>query len=849
MSILQNTSGILTGATNILLGTSFRAPTLGAAKKGTKRGTKKGTKKDPPDNSEEALSKKELAEISGILSDIQKSLTTYLKASAIAPKMLLEMQAERKKSADFLGGMVAGMRAEMLESGQDGNESLNAFLDGFSESIREFVESSALLPRLGESTEELSESIRLLTEQADQGPESKLAENEHQREQEQVEEKRHNKLISTLASLATLGFLHSKSKNKDGTETSKSSFLGGLMGGMLGKGAIAGLLLAFGKFALIAVGIGLIIAGLVGAFKFIKLMITDPKKFKELFGDPEYWKEKLMGALSWVGETIWGAIEWLGNGFNAMGRKALGWLIDKVRGLFGVGEDGDGIKIVEEMGAKINEFFASISELFSWEKIKESFATAWAITKNKFNEIKESFVAKYEEIKESIVSIFNSIKESISNTITSIQDGVQKIIDGVVDKFDEIKEKIIGIYTSIVEGIGAKIDEMKEGFDSLKASFTEKFNEFMANLTGFFDPEMWKQKAIEKFDAAKEGIGTLYDESMEKIQGFIGDATKGITEFFTGIEETIKAVFEDIVKLVKALKDSIIALGKSLFSKDPENEADTNIKIIDEEDENLKERIRVLGRTTRASPKVSEEKKQQIEEYEVQREELKKARDKQESQHKKSLNNIDAQIEKATGQEKEELIVQRKRIVDAAKQDAQIAIGEVLDRTKIESMGQPDPIDIPIEEKPERRRGAKRTPEDEPIEHIETEKSIEPIEERQPARGRGSRKRQSETREEHPIEVLPDPFLPTASTPIEKLDVTKDPNSLYTQFVDESITSMTDAAAKDAAAIVSGSSSVSIEQVLKEQKHSSQNSTTTVVTTNVAPIFPRGVLPGVSMNQ
>ena len=191
MSILQGTSNILTGATNILLGTSFRSPTLGAA--GGGRSSTKPTKTTKPNQEEGALSKKELAEISGILSDIQKSLTTYLETSAIAPKMLLEMQSERKKNAEFLEGMVLGMRAEISESGQQENESLNAFLDGFAESIREFVESSALLPRLGESTEELSESIRLLTEQAEEqnaGPDSSLAENEARRESEQAEENR-----------------------------------------------------------------------------------------------------------------------------------------------------------------------------------------------------------------------------------------------------------------------------------------------------------------------------------------------------------------------------------------------------------------------------------------------------------------------------------------------------------------------------------------------------------------------------------------------------------------------------------------------------------------------------------
>jgi hypothetical protein len=104
---------------------------------------------------------------------------------------------------------------------------------------------------------------------------------------------------------------------------------------------------------------------------------------------------------------------------------------------------------------------------------------------------------------------------------------------------------------------------------------------------------------------------------------------------------------------------------------------------------------------------------------------------------------------------------------------------------------------------------------------------------------------------ETPIEPIhADPFLPVAKeNPIEKIDVSKKPDSLYTQFVDESITKMTDAAAKDAASIVSGSSSVSIDQSLKEQKSMSQNSTTSVSTVTIAPVFPKGILPAVSMNQ
>lgn len=882
MSFGSKTAGVLTGATNILLGTSFRTPSLGdfspfgSSKKGGKgaKGGKGGgpVKTPKPESSE--ISKKELAEISSILSDIKKSLNSYLAASAIAPKMLLDMQAERKNSAEFLSGMVEGMRAEIVETGQEGNESLNAFLDGFAESIKTFVENSAFLPQLQESTEDLSDSIQNLTE-AQENPESRLAEDEARREGEQTEEKRHNKLIDTLLAIATLGFLNSKSKKKDGDDSGSSSFLGGLLGGALGKGGLVGLLAGFAKFALVVAGIGLLIAGLIGAFTFIKMMVDDPEKFKKLFGDPEFWKEKLTEALSWVGGAIWGALTSVGEKIMELGAAFRTWLYTGPL----LGGDSLSIKDIVE----------KISDLFSWETIKESFDTAVAITKNKFNELKESFLTKYEEIKESISSTFQSIRETVGSAIQSVKDGVQGVIDGVLEKFDEVKEKIIGIYRSIVDGIIEKIESIKEGFGEFKEQLKAKFEEFSQSLASFFDPEMWKQKAIEQLDAAKEEIGRIYSESMERIQEFIGEAGKAITEFFTGIVDTIKTIFGDIGEFIKGAKEGIAAFGASLFSKEKENEADANMKIIDEEDKKLKERISVLGRgggRAGESDEQKERKRAEIEQYEKRREELKAARDIQESTHKRSLNNIDKHLETATGLEKEELLAQRQRIVDAAKEDARIAVGDALDPTKMESIGEIEPP-TPEEEKPERKRGpnrAEQTEESSPEELIPQEEPQQPAEERKPTKGRGAREKEKEKTssgiqpqdaEEKKEEDLVDPlfinpkpnsiekltedgdilavedplFIKPKTSPIEKLDIEKDPKSLYTEFLDESIKSMTDASAKDAASIVSGSSSVSIDQTLKDQKQLSQSSSTTVTTTVVSPIFPRGVIPGLDMNQ
>ena len=858
MSIVSGTAGVLTGATNLLLGTSFRTPTIkdfsifgdskkAAAKKENTKTTKPAKQKESGD-----LPKKELAEIGEILGDISKSLNAYLAASAVIPQTLLDMQAERKRSADFLSGMVDGMRAEMIETGQEGNESLNEFLDGFSESIREFVESSAFLPKLQTSTEDLADSIQNLTEAQEETnrPDSRLEEIEHERENEQVEEKRHNKLMDVLLTIATLGFLHSKSKKKEGEEGGSSSFFGGLLGGklgaMFGKGAIMGLILAFGKFALVIAGIGLLIAGLSAAFGFFKLMIEDPEKFKELFGDAEYWKEKLMGALSWVGDALWGALTWVGEKIMELGAAFRNWLYTGPL----LGGDSLSIKDIVE----------KLSDLFSWETIKESFDTAVAITKNKFNELKAGFVKKYEEIKESISSTFQSIRDSIGETIESIKISVKDIVDKVVTKFDEVKEKVIGIYNSIVEGIMEKIDSIKEGFTEFKERLQSKFEEFKKSISEFFDPEMWKQKALEGIAGAKEEIGRIFDESMAKVQEFIGESGKRISEFFEGIVETIQLIFGDISKLIGGAKDAVLALGKSLFSKDKENEADTNIKIIEEEDTKLKERIRVLSRSggrAGESQEQKERKRAEIEKIEKQREELKAARDYQESTHKKSLNNIDKQLETATGIDKEELLAQRERIVAASKEDARIAVGEILDRTKIESIAQVDPIDL-IEEKPERRRGGRSTAKTQ-IEAIENDESeqLEPeTPKKQSRRSRRSAKDQEpEIKTDSDLIVIEKPseidplFISPARSPIEKLDPAKDPNSLYSQMMEESAISMTDAAAKDAAAIISGSSSVSIDSTLREQKQITQSSTTSVSTVTVAPIFARGILPGISMNQ
>jgi hypothetical protein len=811
MSVLSKTGGVLTDATNLMLGTSFNTPKLEDLNffgSGKASPTPKNPTPKNPSSTNSELAKKELADLSAVMVEIRDSLNSYLKMSALAPNLLIDIQTQRKETADFLSGLTEGMKTELQENGMIENEQMGAFLDGFSESIKEFVQSSALLPQLKDSTEDLSKSINQLVVQERKNDPSGLEQLENEREKEHAEEKRHNSLLSALAALATFKMFSGR-KGKPGEENEDSEgspMFGGFLGGLLAGGGVGGLLKKIGLFLLTFLKGALGIGALITAFTLLRMKFKDPEKFAELFGDPEYWKEKMKEAFSWLGAKLWEGLKIAFVEIVDLGTHIIGWFIDGIKELFGMDISKTTKESIDEFWHKTVEW---MSAMFDPEKLKESINISIGIIKNKIAGITDGITKKYDEIKESILSAYNNIKESISNSIDSVNTGIQSIIDGTIEKFNSVKESIVGIYRSIVEGITSKIDEAKEKFDQFKIDLTEKISEFLSNLTSLFDPELWKQKAAEKLEGAKAEIGRIYDESMEKAQEFISESAKSISEFFTGLVDTIKLIFGDLGKLIDGAKDAVVGIAKGLFGSSDSNEIDPNIKAIEQEEKDVEERIRVLGRTTRSQPKISEEKSEQIEQLKVRQEELKKAKERQET-YKESIKNFDKKIEQATGLEKEDLMKERERFLRDAKDHTQ----EILQ---------------PVEK-------------DDSIQPVEKDDSIQPVEkdEQTKKRTRGPRRKKDESIE--PIHT--DPYLP-----IEKIDTAKEENSLYRQFMEENAIRMTDKSASDAASIVAASSSISIDSSLKEQKQITQATSSNVTTVTVAPIFPKGILPGIGMNQ
>jgi len=770
----QKGVNVLAKLSGILLETNIKGPTLKDWFKEKEDDTKSSSKSsddsksttDKPKSSDQQLesNKKELLEISSILTDIRVSLNEYLKTTALTPQMLLEIQRSEKSQSEFFAGIIEGVKQEIEESGAADDPGLSQFLSGFTEAIEQQLRYSAFFPKIDSTLGNVNDSLQVLdktieslvdSKQESNIPDSKLAENENAREQAHVEERRHTELISVLqrTGSSTNGTSQTETDNLGILE--KLGHLGSIFTALSGTtglfARIGGLLRMISPLRLLALPVlgvvlklSLIAGGLYLAFKGLQKLWD---YLKDTFEIPPF--------------SEWGKI----------------------------------------ISAKWDEFTAWVGGMFDLESWKTTLTTkwdeftVWAGGMFDLESWKTTLTTKWDQFTAWANNIFNleSWKTSISTKW---------------DEFSTWGEELLNL-------------------ESWKTALSNKWNEFSSFIKDIFDFSEWEKAITDKWNE-------LSNKAKEWFTGKTTEVDKNITI----IEQTENKIREERGEFLENVRKLPGKDRNGIASGEIQNKA-----------KGYSDKLKVLNEAEGEQNKFS-----------------------------KQVQELDKQIEKSNGLDKEELIRTRTLVLQSAEKH----LADTIEKIKTIEKNVSDNLNITnltsdIQTITNTSTGVQPTgvqPAPPPsvrntlIEHAQS--SIEPDlntpvnvktntaglhierlgrgEEADHARIKSQEKRSEQPTGVQPTGVQPVPN-PKTFTGITKLDAANDPNSLYSEFIKENKIQIADNAARDASGIISGPTMVSADKSIRQQSSNSvSNSSSTIINTIISPIFPKGISPAISMN-
>lgn len=278
------------------------------------------------------------------------------------------------------------------------------------------------------------------------------------------------------------------------------------------RGVGAAMTVALGPVGLIVIGIGLLVAAFVTAYK-----------------KSETFRRIVDGALRAVGD-------------------AFGWLWDKVKQVFGFIKDNwDKLLLIFAPG------IAAIIAIFkNWDKIKEIVGNILGAVKDFFGKMKDKVVDIVVGAKDAVVKKFTDLK------------------DGAVDRVKKLKDAVLTFFTDIRTGISDRIDKLKQAvkdkFQAIKDAISEKVKNAKDAVFGFFTDirtgvgdrvDRLKTSVREKFQAIKDAISEKIRNAKESVLGLFTDIRTGIGDRIQAAKDRVSNILDKIKEAFQKTKDGI----------------------------------------------------------------------------------------------------------------------------------------------------------------------------------------------------------------------------------------------------------------------------------------------------